>query len=135
GTVPHRLRLAEGARYRAGVEVVAADHDGRLQLAPAHHVVEEQSRPVALAVAEPADARRQPLEREALHALGEPAAQALVLGEELEERPVRPPDVLGVARERDPAERPAALAELVADERRHEARVGEGVLEAALLRE
>jgi hypothetical protein len=40
--VLHRLGLAVGAGDRAAVEVVAADHDRRLQLARAHHLVERR---------------------------------------------------------------------------------------------
>ena len=72
-SVPSRIasvsRLGDATEPR--VEVVAADDDGRLDLARAHQLVERQPRLVALAVAEPADARRQPLE---LHALVRPAA-------------------------------------------------------------
>ena len=48
---------------------------------------------------------------------------------------VGPVDVLGIARERDPAERPLALAEERADVRRHEAGEGEGVVDALVLRD
>ena len=61
----------------------------------------------------------------------EPALQVLVLGEELADRGVGGRDVVGIARERGPAEGPGARAE----ERPHvgldESGVGEGALEAA----
>src|SRR5262249_58500333 len=41
--VPHAFGLAVGRGYRAGVEVVAADHDRRLEFAAPHHLVEAQS--------------------------------------------------------------------------------------------
>src|SRR5207244_4720353 len=62
GAVLHPFRLAVGRRDRAGVEMVAADHDRSLELALADHVVEAQPHQSALAIAEPADACRQTLE-------------------------------------------------------------------------
>jgi hypothetical protein len=67
--VLHRLGLAEGRGHRAGVQVVAADHDGRLQLAGGHQVVQRHAEARALALPEPADARRQPLEGDLLRAI------------------------------------------------------------------
>ena len=66
GAVPHRLRLAVRRGDRAGVEVVAPDHHRRLDLAAADELVDRQPRLGAGAVAEPADPRRQPLERDPL---------------------------------------------------------------------
>ena len=71
----HRLGLALGRGDRAGVEVVAPDHDRGLDLAGGDHLVEAQPGEMALAVAEPADPRRQALE---VHPLGrqlDPAAR------------------------------------------------------------
>ncbi len=90
------------------------------------------SRP--LPVAEPADPGRQPLVRNARLGHLDPAAEAGVVGEELEDGPVGRRDVGRIARQGDPAERAPPLAELRPDEGRHEARVGEGVLDAGLLR-
>src|SRR2546429_156526 len=64
---------ARRRRAGAGVEVVAADDDGRLPLSAAHQLVEEQAGFVALAVAEPADARRQSLKFDALLGHADPA--------------------------------------------------------------
>ena len=108
---------------------------GARDLAGPDELVEREPGPGPLAVAEPADPRRQPLERDARLGHLDPALQAGVLGEQLEDRAVGPADVLGVAGERGPAERAAALAELRPDEGRDEARIGEGVLHALLLRE
>ncbi len=77
----------------------------------------------------------QTLERHARLGHLDPAMQAGVVGEQLEDRAVRAEDVGGVARERRPPERPAALAELWPDERGHEPGVRERVLDARLLRE
>src|SRR5437868_2155360 len=60
--VLHRLRLAVRRRDRAAIEVIAADDDRRLHLAGAHELVEREPDLRAVAVAEPADARRQALE-------------------------------------------------------------------------
>ena len=78
GAVPHRLGLPVGRRHRAGVEVVAPDHDRRLHLARRHQLVEAQAHPVALAVAQPADAGGQALERHPVRRQADPAGQRLV---------------------------------------------------------
>ena len=129
--VQHALGLAVGRGDGARVEVVAADHDRRADLARAHELVEAQPRQVALAVAEPADARRQALVGDARARQLEPALQVQVVGEELADGGVGGRDVVGIARERRPAERARARAE----ERPHvgldEAGVREGLREAA----
>ena len=107
---------------------------GALSRAVAHHLVEEQSRLVALAESEPADPRRQALERDPLAGPAEPVLQPRVVGEELEQRLVGGGDVGRIARERHPAERSASFAERVADERRNESRIVERLREAAELR-
>ena len=89
---------------------------------------------VALAVAEPADPRRQPLERDALGRQLDPAPDVLLVAEQLEDRAVGRGDVGRVARQRDPAERALALAEQRPDVGGHEARVLERVLVAVVLR-
>ena len=61
--------------------MIAADDDRRFQLAAAHHFVERKAEFVPLAVAEPADARRKPLERDALARHLDPAAQMIILRE------------------------------------------------------
>ena len=93
-----------------------------------HHLVEAQPRQVALPVAEPADPRRQPLEAHALGGQLDPAADVVLLAEQLEDRAVGRVDVGGVAGQRHPAERSLALAEQRPDVGRHEARIGERVL-------
>ena len=87
-----------------------------------------------VAEAQPADARRQSLERDALAGHVEPAVQVRVVGEELAHLPVGPADVLRVARERDPAERPLPFAEQRADVRGHESGERERVRHAFVLR-
>ena len=108
--------------------MVAADHDRRLQFPVPHQAVDRQAELRALAVAEPADARRQSLKLDALARHRNPARQRLVVREHLEREAVGAIDVFGIARQRDPAERPAALAEERADVLGHEAGNIEGVL-------
>src|SRR5260221_11325312 len=64
--VAHALGFTVRRRHRAGFEMVAADHDWRLEAAFAHELVEAEPETRALAVAKPEDPRRQPLERDAL---------------------------------------------------------------------
>src|SRR4051794_20784619 len=60
--------------------------------------------------------------------------QAAILGKETQQGFVGDANILGIARERDPAKGPAPLAELRPDVSRHEARKIEGFLHARLHR-
>ena len=114
--------------------MVAADDDGRLELAGAHHLVEGQSGAVALAQADPADARRQALEGDALAGHVEPAVQVRVAGKSsFILRSVRVYSS-GSPDSADPAERPLAAAKERADVGRHETREGERVGDALVQR-
>ncbi len=113
--------------------MVAPDDDGGTHLATGHQVVEGGASLRALAVPEPADPRRQALERHARLRHPDPALERGVVGKEVEDRAVGPEDVLGVAGERRPAERALALAEERPDELRHEPREVEGVRDARVL--
>src|SRR3546814_5399175 len=62
--------------------MIAADDDGRFQFAVADHFVEGQAELVALAQADPADARGQALELDALARHVEPVVQVLVVGDQ-----------------------------------------------------
>src|SRR5690606_15203641 len=115
GAVPHGLGLPVRGGDGAAVEVVAADDDRGGEFAARDHVVEPFAGPVAFAVAEPADAGGQALEVDAFTGHADPAGQRLVLGEEVEDRPVGPRDVGRVAGEGGPAEGALALAEQRAD--------------------
>jgi hypothetical protein len=106
GPVEHRLGLAIGAGHRPTVEVVATDDDRGTHCARGDEVVEQRARLVALAIAEPADASRQALEGNSLLGPAHPPVQAVVVREELEDRLVGDRDVLRVAGEGGPAERP-----------------------------
>src|SRR5256712_6715618 len=132
--VAHRLGLAEGERHGGRGGVMAAEDDRRPELAATDGLVDRFTELGALAVAEPAHARGQTLERHALAREPDPARQRLVLAEELEHEPVGAADVLPVTRERDPAEWPAAFAEERTDVLGHEPRVAERVRETGLLR-
>ena len=58
GAVEHALGLAHGRGDRARVEVVARERDRARDAAARDRVVDEQAELAAVAVAEPADARR-----------------------------------------------------------------------------
>src|SRR5207245_4141767 len=60
--VAHALRLAEGGSDGARIQMVPSDHDRRTNFAVFHQVVQRATELRALPLAEPADARRQPLE-------------------------------------------------------------------------
>ena len=113
--------------------MVAADDDGRLQFAGADHLVEGEAQAVALAEADPADPRGEALEGDALARHVEPGVQVRVVGDQLLHLGVGAVDVLGVARERRPAERADAAAEERADVGGDEAGEGEGVLQPLFL--
>ncbi len=87
-----------------------------------------------VAEADPADARRQALEADARPRHVEPVVQMLVVRHQLLHLGVGPVDVLGIARQRRPAERPDPAAEQRADIGGHEAGKVERVGDALLLR-
>ena len=131
GAVAHRLGLAVRRGDGAGVEVVAADDDGRRDLAARHESLKRRPASRALAVAQPADARGQALEAARAPAPSRssgaaPRSPGTAPGSP---RSVRA-DVLRIARQRRPAERALALAEQRPDERGHETREVEGVRHA-----
>ena len=103
--VLHGLGFAIRRGDRAGVQVIAADDDGRLELAARHHVVEREAEPMAIAQAHPADARRQSLELDACLRHVEPVMQVLVVGQQLFHLRIGLGDVFGIARQRHPAKR------------------------------
>ena len=107
---------------------------GARDLAAGDEVVERQPGPRSLPVAEPADPRREPLERHLGLGHRDPAPEPGIVGEELEDRRIRPSDVRRVAGQGGPAERPATLAEERPHEGRDEARVVERVRHARLER-
>ena len=136
GAVLHGLGLAVGAGDGTGVEVVAADDDGRPEFAARHHLVEGEADLRAVAQADPADAGRQTLELDAALRHVEPVVQVRVAGQHFLHLRVGAIDVLGIAGERHPAERSDAPAEQWPDVRGHEAgkieRIGHARLEGHL---
>ena len=120
-------RIASVSRYgeatEPGVEVIAADHDGRRDAAGADELVDREARPGTVAVAEPADPGRQALERDLLGRHREPALQEDVVGEQPLQLAIDHLDVGGVAGEHRPPERADAAAEERPDIGRDEARV------------
>jgi hypothetical protein len=127
GAVAHALRLAVGAGHRPGVQMVAADDDGRFDGPAGHQFVEQQPGLGPLAVAQPADAGRQALEMHLLLGHANPAVQVARHREQLQDGLVGGVDVFRVAAEGHPAERPLALAKERPDIGRHEAGVAERV--------
>src|SRR3954465_2603276 len=95
--------------------MIATDGDRRRQVTARHEVVERQTEGRAVALPQPADARRQALEVDALAREGDPAPQVLVVRKEIEHQLVGPRDVGGIAGESDPAERSLPLTEQRAD--------------------
>jgi hypothetical protein len=88
---------------------------------------------VPVAVAEPADARGQALERDALLGHVEPVVEVRIVRHDLLHARVRDRDVLGITAERDPAEGPLSFAEEGPHVRRHEAGDVERALDAHVL--
>src|SRR6202042_1853173 len=108
------------ARDRARIQVIAANDDGGGKLPRGHHLVECETEAMALTQTHPADPRRQSLKFDALARHVEPAVQMWIIGNELLHLLVGAVDILGVPRERNPAERADAAAEERPDVRRHE---------------
>src|SRR4029079_10275927 len=92
------------------VEVVTPDDDRCRDGARADELVDREARLGAVAVAEPADPRRQPLEGDTLGSELQPAEEQRVVGEEPPELVVDRRDVGRVTRQGGPAEGPDAAA-------------------------
>src|SRR5450756_2336299 len=91
--------------------MVASDDDGRRDLARFHEVVDDEAKPLTLAVSQPADAGGKPLELDLVMRHLDPFHQMLIIGELLQDNLVGCPDVLRVPRECCPAEGTLALLE------------------------
>src|SRR5450432_3277543 len=109
--VAHRLRLAEGRCDRARIEMIAADHDRRGELAARDEIIQRDAELRAIALTEPADARGEPLKVHLLLRELDPARELLVVRKELEDQLIGAVDILRIAGERDPAERTLPFAE------------------------
>ncbi len=129
--VLHPLGLAVGGGDRASIEVVASDYDRGGDLPGSDQFVEREACFCSLTVAEPADPRGKPLEGHLLLCLLDPAVERLVLRKEVEDHLIGAVDVLRIAGEGDPAERPFPLAEHRSDIGGDEAWEAEGLLQAA----
>src|SRR5271155_4375897 len=130
--IPSRDR---GRRAGAAIEMIAADHDGRFQLAFGYQIIQREAKLVALAIAEPADSCRISLEADALLRQLDPARQHFIVREHFEHELIGAMDVRRFARERGPPKWPASLAEQRADIGRHKAWKIVSVLHALLERE
>ena len=103
--------------------MVAPDHDRCRDGARANELVDREAGPGAVAVAEPADPGRQPLEGDALGRELQPAQEQRVVGEQAPELVVDRRDVGRVAREGGPPEGADAATEERPDIGRDKARV------------
>ena len=114
--------------------MIATDDDRRFDFAAPHQFVHGDAKLGALAITEPADARRQSLEMNSLFRQLHPARQNFVFRKKLERERVGARDVLRIAAERNPAERTFSFAKERADVFRNETGNIEGVFDAGFLR-
>ena len=103
--------------------MIAADHHRGRDAAAADELVDREARFGAVAVAQPADARRQALERDLVGCHLEPPLQERVVGEQALQLAIDRRDVGGVAGKHRPPERTDAAAEERPNIGRDEARV------------
>ena len=100
----------------------------------AHQLVDLQSEPRARAIAKPADARRQSLERDALARHADPATECGIIRKHVERCLIGYANVVWITRECCPAERSLAFAEQRPHIFRHEARNVKRVFYTSVLR-
>ncbi len=79
--IQHPFRLAVRRSHRAGIQVVAPDHDRRLDDPLRHQVIESLPGCRSLPISKPANAGGQSLERDLLARHRQPAVQVLVFWE------------------------------------------------------
>ena len=130
GAVAHRLGLAVRRGYGACIEMVSSDDDGRTHAAGPHELVDRKPGASPVAVAEPADPGREPLERHPSGSQLEPPLEHRIVREGRPHRVVDRGDVRLVSGQRRPAERPYATTEQRPYIGRDKARVCEGILYA-----
>src|SRR5579875_3797586 len=121
GPVAHGFRLAIGRRNGTAIEMVAADYDGSLQFAAGDQTVERETEFIALAVAEPADARGQALIADTFPRKPDPACQNFVFGKHFQDELIGAMNVGRLSGKRGPTKWPAAFAEEGPDVCGHEA--------------
>ena len=114
--------------------MVTPDDDRGLHSSARDQLVDGMPRPRAVAVAEPADARRQPLERHTSTGEIKPSLEKSVLRKQLPELGIDHRDVGRVAGQCGPPKRADAAAEKRPDIRRDEARICECVFDSCLAR-
>ena len=103
--------------------MIAPDDDRGLDLARSDELVDRQPRAGAVAVAEPADPRRQTLERDALRRKLQPTLKQRVVREQSAQHAVDRRDVPLIAGQCDPTKWADATTEERPDIGRDEARV------------
>ena len=91
--------------------MVTPNHNRCFEFAIFHHFIERQARQMPLAQAEPANSRRQALKGNAFLRHVEPTVHMRVVREQLFNFRIGFVNVLRIARQRHPAERPFAFAE------------------------
>jgi hypothetical protein len=110
--------------------MVPPDHDGRGHFAARDEIIEDSPHCRPFAVAEPADPGRESLEVDLFPRAFYPPAERRVLRKRLQDRPVRPVDVVRVTREGRPTERAFAITEKGSDVLRNESGNVERILHA-----
>src|SRR5206468_12388046 len=118
--IEHAFSLAVRGCDRAGVEMIAADHDRCLDVAALHQFIDGDAKLGAFAVTEPANPRRQSLVMNSLLRQLHPARERLVFRKQFERELVCARDVNRITTQGDPAKRAAPFAKQWADVFRNE---------------
>src|SRR5690242_1834954 len=84
--------------------MIAPDHDWRLQLAPADHLVERQAKPMPITEPDPTDACRQALKADARTRHVQPVVQVCMVRQQFLDFGVGTENVLRITRQCGPAE-------------------------------
>ena len=90
--------------------MIAANHNGRFDVAAFHQLVYRHAKLGAFAVAEPTNPRRQSLISNSLLREHQPTRQRLIFWEQFEREFVGARDVSGITAQRNPAKRAAPFA-------------------------
>ena len=109
--------------------MIAADHDGGLQLAAGNHIVEHQPRLVPISQTNPANAGGQALKRNPVGGHIQPIVQMFVIRKQFLHRRVGFVDILRIARQGHPAERADPFAKQGPDIGGHKTGESEGVFQ------
>src|SRR5437588_735483 len=114
--------------------MVPPNHHRRRDIAAPYRFIERQAEPCPIAHAKPADPGGESLELHPLPRQPDPVDEVRILREQLENDFVRAKEILRIAGEGDPAERPLAFAEQGTDVLRDEPRNVESILDAGIFR-